>query len=544
MRLWDGLARASSWKRSFHYWQGNRYETIGWGQLIARSERTSAGLRRAGVTPGSCVAALLTNRPCAVSGMLGVWFAGGTLASLPLRSRGMDAEEHARHLRSICEQLDTDVLIAEDALLAKFPAWFRQQVYMVSWESVEDSGRIDACPPGDDDVAFIQFSSGSTSSPKGCMLTPRAIASQLNLAMTMIGGIPGEEVMVSWMPLSHDMGVFGGLLAPIVYGLDLFLSSPERFALSPRSWFCDVAETGATVTVGTNTALAYATRPCRKRPIEGSFHKMKAFIIGAERVEWDTLLQLIEVLGPHGLRMESLMPAYGLAEATLAVTATPLKEAPRYKSVDLVELAKGRVEEACEDDPAAVKIVSAGRPCSGVAIPGLSKSELREVQVQSKSLTSGYFGDPARTRERLRPDGLLTGDLGFEDDEYLYLVGRTDDIISVGGRKVYAREIETAVEAAAGILEGTVTLVDRRGAKTGRLALLIEGSAQIGMSSCRSIAEKAAAVALAKAAVRLDECIFLRRGSLPKTASGKIQRHRCLHLLEAGKLEPVRILDL
>jgi acyl-CoA synthetase (AMP-forming)/AMP-acid ligase II len=474
--------------------------------------------------------------------MLGVWFAGGVLASLPLRSRGMDAEEYARQIRSICAQLDAPVLIAEEAVLARLSPWLRQSIHMVAWE-LADSGRIDPCPPGDDDVAFIQYSSGSTDSPKGCMLSPRAIASQLEVILNMIDGIPGEEVGLSWLPLSHDMGLFGGLLTPMMYGFEHFLSSPERFALSPRSWFCDVADTGATVTVGTNTALAYATRPWRKRPAQGSFHKMKALIIGAERVEWDTLLHLSDVLGPRGLRMESLMPAYGLAEATLAVTSTPVGEAPRYKNVDLLALAEGRVAHVPQDCPTATKIVSAGRPCPGVSIRGLCDSELKEVQVRSKSLTSGYYGDPARTEERLRPDGLLTGDLAFEDDGYLYVVGRTDDIISVGGRKVYAREIETAVEAVAEIREGTVTIVGRRGGKAARLALLVEGRARMPMSDCRGIAEKAAAIALAKAAVRLDECVFLERGSLPKTASGKVQRNRCLQLLEAGKLEPTTVLE-
>jgi fatty-acyl-CoA synthase len=544
MSLWQRFEAAGRNQTGLHCWLGARYDTTPWGAVVAEAERTTAGLRRLGVAPGERVAGLLTNTPEVVRGMLGVWLAGGVLASLPLRARGMSAEEHAAQVAAICDQLEPCVLLVDHASADQLPDWLGDRVRIARWESLVDSGRVEAVPPGVDEVAFVQYSSGSTGTPKGCMLTPRAIANQLDLIMEMMAGVPGEETCVSWLPLSHDMGLFGGLLTPLVRDIDLYLSSPQRFALLPRSWFADVAATGATITVGTNTALAYATRPYRARTLGGSLDRLRVCIVGAERVEWDTLREVTDTFAPYGFDETCLMPAYGLAEATLAVTATPVSERPRYLSVDAIALADGMIAEAPDDSPSAAKIVSAGTPCRGVEVSGLSGGELKEVQVRSPSLTCGYYADAERTRQVLRPEGLATGDLGFTRDGYLYLVGRSDDMIHIAGRNVYTREIETAVEAVDGIRRGTATLIEQRGIGRPRLTLLIERRAAGPRLDYAATAAKVAAVAMAKAAVCLDQCVFLALGSLPKTPSGKIQRRRCVQLLESGRLVPLATVEL
>ena len=434
--LWDDLTAGTT--RALHTWAGRRYDSTPWADVVRDAERMTAGLRRAGVTPGARVATILTNSPASVRGILATWLAGGCLASFPLPARGLLPEEYAQQLRTLCGHLDPAAMFLDEAVLGLLPEDLRATANARSWESVAGSGAVEPGPPGDDDIAFVQYSSGCTALPKGSMLTPRAIAAQLRIITGMIGLERGRDVCVSWLPLSHDMGIFGCLLAPWVNDMELWLSTPERFTMAPGSWLGDAAEVGATATCGTNTALALAARRLGTRGLPTPL-RLRTMILGAERIEWATLHTALAALAGSGLTAEVFMPAYGLAEATLAVTATPLAEAPRYLAVDGVALADSEVREVADDDPVATRIVSAGVPCAGVELTGGSPGAVTEIEVRSPSLADGYLGDPARTAERFPAGGFRTGDLGFVRDGHLYPVGRVDDILSVGGRKVYAR---------------------------------------------------------------------------------------------------------
>lgn len=544
MNLWDALTdKDPNAGARFHCWTGERFETVPWSGVVSDAAAMTLGLRRAGVTQGTRVASLLTNSPSTVRGLLGVWLAGGAVASLPIPARGLSAEEYLRQITTICEQLDPVVLLLEEQMLGIIPEELRGRLDVRSWESFAGSGRIDPTPPEDDDVAFVQYSSGSTSAPKGCMLTPRAIAAQLELVREMIACEPGgDDAVVSWLPLSHDMGIFGCLMTPWVWDFDLYLSTPQRFMFSPRTWFGDLASTGATITAGTNTALHLSARASGGGRLNGSLERMHTCIIGAERVEWPTLQLATEVFGSYGFREQALMPAYGLAEATLAATAVPRHEVPRYVSVDPVALAEGDVRDIDPSDPVAARIVSSGVPCQGVELVDDLVGQLGQIRLRTPSLAAGYFGDEALTNERFVDGSVLTGDLGFVRDGHVYPVGRVDDVIAIAGRKVYAREVETAVEALGDVRAGCSTLVERSGGGSPRLALLME--LKDGCTDYERLAREAATVAMSKAAVALDDCVFLQRGTLPKTPTGKIQRYRCRQLLEGDRLEPLASIDL
>ncbi len=248
--LWDALTSGAAPARgTLHQWADDRFTETRWDDVVREAERMTAGLRRAGVEPGSRVATVLTNTPQAVRGILGTWLAGGTLASFPVPARGMGFDEYVDQLRTLCLHLEPAALLVDEFMLALLPEDLRRLARARSWESVADSGRIDAAPPELDDVAFIQYSSGSTSNPKGCELSARAIFRQLELVAEFLEVEPGNHVHVSWLPLSHDMGVFGNLLAPWAHRYNLVLSSPERFGFSPRTWFNDCATFGGHLVV-------------------------------------------------------------------------------------------------------------------------------------------------------------------------------------------------------------------------------------------------------------------------------------------------------
>jgi fatty-acyl-CoA synthase len=544
MNLWDMLMvnDGAAAKARLHCWVDDHFDDASWSEVVRDAEEMTRGLRRAGVTPGTSVAAILTNNPCVVRGILGVWLAGGVIASLPVPARGMDMDEYVQQLLIIQEQLEPALCLVEQRMCDALPEDVRTKLRIHAWEGFAETGRSEFAPPEEDEVAFVQYSSGSTTVPKGCMLTPRAIVAQLELIFEMLDGRPGTDVTCAWLPLSHDMGMFGCLLTPWAWGGHLYLSTPERFMFSPKTWFGDLSEFGGHITAGTNTALYLAARSSRSIELPRELC-VKSCIIGAERTEWDTLRLAVDVFGRAGFREEALMPAYGLAEATLAVTATPLEEKPRHVVIDAIALADGELREVSPDDESATRIVAAGVPRIGVELPGTDNGRLTEIQVRSQSLAVGYLGNEQRTRERFVDGVVLTDDLGFVRDGYLYPVGRVDDVISIGGRKVYAREIENAVDALSSVRRGCSTLIERRGSAGTALTLLVE-LRKTEDPNYRGLADEAASLAMAKAAVPLDECVFLERDSLPKTPSGKIQRHRCRQMLSDGRLQPLATVDL
>jgi fatty-acyl-CoA synthase len=538
MELWDSLLGSANTDASLHCWVRDHYEEARWSTVVHDAEQMTAGLRRIGVREGTAVAAVLTNTPLAVRGILGVWLAGGTLASLPIPARGMSDAEYAAQLRTICRQLEPAAFLVDEEMLPAIPEDLTEITSVQSWESVAGRGSVEACPPASDQVAFIQYSSGSTRAPKGCMLSTRAIEAQIDLLEDLIKPSRGDEVTFSWLPLSHDMGMFGSLLSSWSYGSPFVLSTPKRFMFAPSTWLTDAANFGATITGGPDTALRLAARALRPHRLSSAL-QLRVCVVGAERVHAETLDFVAERLRPYGFAPEVLMPAYGMAEAVVAVTGTPREEPPRSIVVDAIALADGRVLEVDAAAPAATHIVSAGPPGLGAELRGLDSDKIAEIRVRAPTLADGYFAEPELTRRRFQNGEVLTGDLGFMRDGHLYPVGRLDDVISIAGRSVYTREIEAAVDVLDGVRPSCVAVLEAPEAH--RLVLVLE----LNRSEVdhRALAEECAAIALAKAGVGLDECVFLRKGRLPKTPSGKIQRHRARQMLGVGRLEPVAVVD-
>lgn len=538
MEFFDALTHGDS-RGVLHVWNGDEFEHTPWRDVARDARRAAAELRSLGVRPGTRVACILTNTPDTVRGLLGVWLAGGAVASLPLPTRGQSPESYGEQLVALLARLDPELLLVDDAFAPLLPQEVTRGLPVRGWSTLHGtSGPLEPSPPGRDDVAFVQYSSGSTSTPKGCALTTRAIEQQLEIILHLTGGRPGADTVTSWLPLSHDMGMFGCLLYSWAYDFDFVLSTPERFGMAPRSWFRDMSEYGSTMTAGTSTAVHLATRAQGSGGLPKPL-RLRAAVIGAERVDWDTLTAATAKFRPFGLADTAFQPAYGMAEATLAVTGKPWADKPGSIAVDGAAILDGTVSEVAPDHPRATRLVS-----NGVALPGVSVriGALGQIEVASPSLADGYHGDPELTAERFRDGWLRTGDLGFVRDDELYVLGRVDDMLSVSGRKIYASEIEAAVDSLTHIRKGCAALVDAGTSNGSQLVLLAEPMGN--PRDYRRLAEEAASLAMDKAGVALSECLFLPRGALPKTPSGKIQRFRCRALLSQGLVQPLARVSL
>lgn len=529
--LTDGTARGT-----LHVWNGDRFDHLPWPEVAADAHGMAATLRAAGVRPGTRVACVLTNTADTVRGLLAIWLAGGAVASLPLPTRGQSLQAYGEQLCALCARLDPTLMLLDDWLVPMVPDQLRKELPIRGWAALRGGGRLDPSPPGRDDLAFIQYSSGSTSTPKGCAITTGSIQEQLAIILHLTGGRPGADTVASWLPLSHDMGMFGCLLYSWAYDFDFVLSSPERFGMGPRTWFHDMSEYQATMTAGTSTAVYLATRAQGSAALPKPL-RLRAAVIGAERIDARTLAAATERFGPWGLSDTAFQPAYGMAEATLAVTGKPWAQAPRIRAFDGEALVEGETVETAPDHPKATLLVSNGVALPGVSVRAGGAGRIAEIEVASPSLADGYYRDPERTGQRFQDGRLRTGDLGFMLDDELYVLSRVDDMLSVGGRKVHACEIESEVDSLTHIRKGCAALVDASSSAGAQLVLLVEPMGR--PRDFRPIAEQAAALAMDKAGVALSECLFLPRGTLPKTPSGKIQRFRCRALLQQGLFEPV-----
>ncbi|MEI2703237.1 MAG: AMP-binding protein [Baekduia sp.] len=539
MNLWDQLLHPPRPDNVLHTWTGDRFEAATWGEVTALAERKAAGLRALGVGPGSNVACVLTNTRDVCASILGIWMAGGTVVSLPVPARGMAVDDYKAQVGRICRQVDAQLLLTEERFAAALELLEDGPAGAVYERLDGDPGA--ASPPALDAPALIQYSSGTTEEPRGCILTADAIGSHLVLLREKMEADPDRDMGVAWLPLSHDMGLFGALMIAWVWGGNLALGTPERFLASPRTWVQDCADFGATITVGPTFAVKLAARAAAISPPEGDL-KLRIWIVGSDHVEVEALDAIHAALGPSGLTRAAMTPAYGLAEATLAVTMAPPAEEPASMVVDAKALLAGTLSEVPAGHPDARRIVASGTPLrdtevridaerhAELASPGFGRA-VGEICIRTPSLASGYHARPDKTAERFRDGEFRTGDLGFLDGDQLYVLGRIDDMFVVAGRNIHAGELEELVMREPGVRPGGVALVDMPDDHD-RVVCLLE--TESGFEGARE--ELAAAISditLAHAGVRVRECVFVARGALPKTPSGKVQRYRCRALAVA-----------
>lgn len=403
-----------------------------------------------------------------------------------------------------------------------------------------------------EDVAFLQFTSGSTSHPKGVIVTHGSLLANLDGIMNVGLRITPDDVAISWLPLYHDMGLIGFMLAPVWYGVPTVYMSPVTFVKRPYMWMETVSRFGGSITFAPNFAYALSTRRTKpERVAEMDLSRLKALGCGAEPNHPVTLQNFIDHFEPAGLRPEALLPCYGMAEATLAITFIDLDETMTVDRVDGdVYQTDGYAQPANDDSESVVDFVCCGRPFPHHEVmivdengEPLGERTVGEIVVRGPSITPGYFEEPEKTRATYTDLGLMTGDLGYMADGELYVTGRKKDVIIMNGRNYDPQSIEWIAQEVEGVRKGNVVAFSIPGENTEELVIAAEVKRDV--TDYESV-EKAISKAVRQdLMVSPSDIALVGRGQLPKTSSGKLQRAKTRAQYMEGTLgrDGARVVD-
>jgi fatty-acyl-CoA synthase len=412
----------------------------------------------------------------------------------------------------------------------------------------EDHGKIDvAIEP--DDLAFLQFTSGSTSRPKGVVVTHRNLA--WNSESFMIHGLEKDSSFdkgVSWLPLFHDMGLIGFVIGPLFTNIPVVFMPTASFVRNPRIWLDKIHQHRGTITYAPNFAYALVTKRVKEKDLgDLDLSCLRRAGCGAEPIQAKTLHEFAEKLRPAKFDARAFLPSYGMAEATLAITFVPAFSGVRSDTVDKAGLEQAVATPAPSSETAAT-LVNCGHafPEHEIAIVDESGKRLADRQVgqiitRGPSVSKGYYQEPELTAESFKTDEsgvtwLYTGDLGYMVAGEVFICGRLKDMIIVRGRNFYPSDIEWIVSEMPGVRRGNVVAFSAEIDGEEQLVVTAEGMSTEAAALTSAIAQRV----VADFALTPHEVVIVPQGTLPRTSSGKPQRRKTKQMYLDGTLARAR----
>ena len=462
------------------------------------------------------------------------------------------SDEHRRKLLRIARKLGKPFIYTDRRSLERLETFATQAKEQAALEellknraflvdhldNISIAGNVYRAQP--DDVALIQFSSGSTSEPKGVVLTHRNIIAN-GLGVTERAGFSEEDVSLSWMPLTHDMGLIGFHIYMFANRLQVNLMSTELFIRRPLLWLTLAMRKRATILCSPNFGYRHYLKVLDDRPIEGlDLSSVRLIFNGAEPISVDLCDEFLDRMAPARLARNAMFPVYGLAEASLAVSFPPVGRPYRSVTFNRHRLGAGkRVETVAANDKNAVVFMAVGSaiPYCRVRIAddddrALPDGQVGHIQISGENVTQGYYENPEANAVALTADGWLrTGDLGVVQEGELYITGRAKEIIFVNGQNYYPQDLESIAQQAEGLELGKVVAagVRLRNAQTDQLVVFVLH--RTDLRDFVPIAAQVARLINERSGLEVWEVVPVMR--IPKTTSGKIQRH----LLEQRYIE-------
>ncbi|MCB9776987.1 MAG: fatty acyl-AMP ligase [Alphaproteobacteria bacterium] len=533
---------------------------LSWAELHERALRVGHDLRAAGVLPGERVAIVLPTGPAFVDCFLGILAAGGVPAPMypPVRLGRM--EEYVARTAAMLGACGAVGIISDARIrrvLGRVLAEARPRLGVLAAEELGRGPADSPVPRNPDDLALVQFSSGTTVRPKPVSLTNLQVLANVDAIVDFMpldardpDGTPYSPAGVSWLPLYHDMGLIGCIFVALRRPGPLTLLPPEAFLAKPALWLRAISRYRGTVSPAPNFAYALCVERIEDADIEGvDLSSWRFALNGAEPVTPAVLRRFQDRFAPYGLRPEALTPVYGLSEAALAVSFSDPWQPFRARRFSRAELARGRAREATAvvgvgaptgdgPDPRHVELASVGRPLRGYGIEVrddddivLPTGRVGHIWVSGPSLMAGYLD---RDEQPLVDGWLDTGDLGFIHRGDLYVHGRAKDVIIVNGANHAPGDIEGAVDEVDGVRAGCAVAVGDVDDVAGeRLVVFVEYR-----EPREELAEDCRRAIQGRTGLDPALVVLLSPGTLPRTSSGKLRRGETLRQWKDGTLQP------
>jgi fatty-acyl-CoA synthase len=512
-----------------------------WRQLHDEARAVGAALQARGIQPGDHVAILgPTSRPL-ITALQGCWLAGAASMVLPLPMRMGSLEAFIDSTRARIRHGDAKLILIDEQL-APFYEAVEGDPPLVPLDTVMPGpGRpgpdaLEVPAPDPERLVILQYTSGSTSEPKGVMIPDRVFGANVDACAKAAELVPGD-VMVSWLPLYHDMGLVGCLGIPMLTGVDLVQAAPQDFLAHPGHWMEWVSRWRGSATCGPNFAWVLATRALR-RMTDLDLSSVRLALSGAEPVDPAAVEAFVAAAVPFGFRPGAVFPAFGMAEVAIGGAFPPPMRGLVCDVVDREVLERDRVAKQVEiTDPDDEALHVRRLPLLGRPVPGLEfrivdvdtgeelpERNVGELLLRGTSVTPGYYRRPDATAELFRDGWLCTGDLGYLLDGELVLCGRIKDVIIIGGRNVFPEDIERACGLIDGVRAGNVIAFGVEGYKGKESVVVV---AEVKADDLDRMQKEIHHRALEVCGVPPRDVMLVKPGTLPKTSSGKLQRAKC-----------------
>jgi 1-acyl-sn-glycerol-3-phosphate acyltransferase len=515
---------------------GEHGEPMTYAELRAEAGRHAAGLIELDVLPGDAVAIMLPTGREFFRVFFAVLLAGAVPVPIYPPARLSQLEDHLRRQSGILANCRARLMVT--APEAKpFAEMLRTQApaLRLCVTAAELDRPVAAAPRTrrSQDLALLQYTSGSTGNPKGVMLTHANLLANLR-AMGRAVDAHSTDVFVSWLPLYHDMGLIGAWMGGLYYAFPLAVMPPASFLARPALWLRAVDRYRGTLTSAPNFAYELCATRVDERDLAGlDLGSLRLAFNGAEPVSPDTLERFARRFSAYGLRPAALAPVYGLAESAVGLAFPPAGRGPLIDRVDRRALTlAGTATPAREDDRDALRFVACGRPLPGheIRVVDAAGRELPErlegrIEFRGPSATAGYLRNPEATRALFDGDWLDTGDLGYTAGGEIYPTSRSKDLIIRGGQHVHPYELEEAVGNLPGIRKGCVAVFGVPDPVTGTEKVVVLAETRVTERARQDDLRAAVAeLALKLLGAPADDVVIAPPHTVLKTSSGKIRR--------------------
>ncbi len=522
---------------------------LSWTQLRDEAARRAAHLSAAGLEPGDRLALVIAHGADFVSSFLAAVIAGVVPVPIVPPTTGRAIQQFGATAARIASAAGAKAILTTERMAALLGPLLDAEAWKGRMLAVEtafggSTPRFEAPAPRPEDLCFLQFTSGSTAAPKGVHVThANLVANCLGLLGPRGLDTRPDDRGVSWLPLFHDMGLIGFVLAPIVGDVPVSILSTSAFVRDPRIWLRTIHEDRGTITFAPNFGYALAARRVRDGDIATlDLGSLRVAGCGAEPIEAPTLRAFSARFAAAGFRPHAWLPSYGLAETTLVATFHPLETPLRTDRVQSEALRRGEAVPVGSEDPfagATTELVGCGRPIPDHELAVLGKAGevltdrlVGEIAIAGPSVSSGYFNAPEATAAAFQDGWFRTGDLGYLAEGDLFICGRLKEVIIVRGANVHPQDIEWLVRDLPGVRHGNVAAfgVALQGTESVVIAAEADRSDPEGLK--RAIRTRV----LEATGVEVAHVALIAPGSLPRTSSGKLQRTRARQLFESGRL--------